>query len=102
VTSGFSAGDTVIFGAWLYTPATDALRNGSKHGVVNLEFFNGSTYISSASTPTINSGSAKSTWINLEATAVVPANTTAIRIVIRCNDYWSGDGRFMADDAYVR
>ncbi|MBP9903477.1 MAG: cellulase family glycosylhydrolase [Verrucomicrobia bacterium] len=102
ITSGFSAGDTVLFGAWLYTPSGDALRNGSKNGVVNLEFFNGASYISSATTPTINSSSAKSTWINLEATAVVPANTTTIRIVIRCNDYWSGDGRFMVDDAYVR
>ncbi|HEY8241675.1 MAG TPA: cellulase family glycosylhydrolase, partial [Kiritimatiellia bacterium] len=102
ITTGFSVGDTVLFGAWLYTPSGDALRNGTKYGVVNLEFYNGGSFISSASTPTINSGSVKSTWINLEATAVVPANTTTIRIVVRCNDYWSGDGRFMVDDAYVR
>lgn len=102
MTSGFSVGDTLVFGAWLYTPSSDALRNGSKCGIIDLEFYNGGSLIGSASTPTINSSSAKSEWLNLEATATVPANTTTIRMVIRCNNYSSGDGRFMVDDAYVR
>ncbi|MFH0881160.1 MAG: cellulase family glycosylhydrolase [Lentisphaerota bacterium] len=101
ITSGFSAGDTLVFGAWFQTPTWDALRNGSKNGIIDLEFYNGGSWIGSASTPTINSSSTQGSWINLGATATVPANTTTIRMVIRCNNYSSGDGRFMVDDAYI-
>jgi endoglucanase len=102
ITNGFASGSTLTFGGWLYTPGWDALRNGSKHGVIQIEFYNGSTLVGTGSTPVINRYSAQNTWLNVEATATVPAGTTTVRLVIRCNDCWSGDGRFMVDDVYVR
>jgi hypothetical protein len=103
VTSGFSAGDTVKFGGYLYTPIDDRLRNGTKYGVIQLEFYNGDSFISSASaSPTISWGSTNDIWIPSSAETTVPAGTTKMRMVIRCNDYSSGDGRFMVEDVYVR
>jgi hypothetical protein len=104
ISSGFSVGDELQFGAYLLTPSWDQLRNGTKYGVVVLEFYDsGSTLIDSTSaSPTINSSSAADTWILSEGTATVPSGAVTARVVVRCNTPAGGDGRFLADDVYVR
>ena len=103
VTTGFSDGDKVKFGGWLYMPSNDRLRGGSKYGVIEAEFYNGESLLSSSSaTPTITQSSAVDQWIHAEESVTVPTNCTRIRVLARCNDYWSGDGRFMVDDVYLR
>ncbi|HEY8240346.1 MAG TPA: hypothetical protein VIH35_02820, partial [Kiritimatiellia bacterium] len=102
ITTGFAAGDRLSYGAWLYTPSWDALSGGTKYGVVALEFYNGTTLISTSNSPQINSSSPRDQWNASSATAVVPAGTTKVRVLVRCNDFNSGNGRFFADDAFVR
>ena len=101
ITNGFSAGNTLTFGGWMYVPSWDPLRNGSKCGVVQIEFYNNNTLLTSSNSPAVNSSSPTDTWIQLESTAIVPDSTTKLRILVRCNDYSSGDGRFLADDIYI-
>ena len=82
--------------------SSDPLRNGTKYGVVQLELYDGSTLLSTTSaSPTINSNSAPNEWIRSEGSVTIPTNANKARIVIRCNDYSSGDGRFLADDAFL-
>jgi hypothetical protein len=103
VTNSIFVGDALTFGGFLYNPNTDVLRNGSKNGVIQLEFYNGSTFISSVSaSPTINSGSPTNTWVYSEGSAVVPENATKARVVVRCSNYSSGDGTFVADDVFLK
>jgi hypothetical protein len=103
VASGFAAGDKISFGGWLYTPSWDVLRNGTKYGVIELEFYNGTTLISSTQAQQrIQAGSKIDVWNAASATAVVPAGANKLRVVVRCNDVASGDGRFFADDIFVR
>jgi hypothetical protein len=101
-TSGFSGGDTLVFGGYLHTPSTDALRNGTKHGVFQLEFYNGGTLISiHSASPTVSADSPNDTWFFSQGTATVPADATKVRVVVRCNDWASGDGVFRADDVFL-
>ncbi|HEY8240738.1 MAG TPA: hypothetical protein VIH35_04790, partial [Kiritimatiellia bacterium] len=80
-----------------------ALRNGTKYGIIQLEFRNSSDQvISTASTAQINSSSQKNSWLSRSATATVPSGTVKLRIVVRCNNWTSGDGRFFADDLFVQ
>jgi hypothetical protein len=103
ITSGFATGDVLRFGGRLYTPDWDALGNGGKHGVVELEFYNGEAFLSvTAASPRIEWWTEKNVWIDARAEAVVPANCTKVRILVRCNDNTNGNGRFYADDLYVR
>ena len=102
VTSGFSGGGPLAFGGYLHTPRADALRNGTKHGVILLEFYNEGTLISTHSAlPTVSSSSPKDVWIFSQGTAAVPANATKARVVVRCDDATSGDGVFRADDMFL-
>lgn len=103
VTAGFSVGDELMFGGYLYMPGWDALRNGSKYGVIEIEFYAGdNSLISTASaSPAINSSSAVNTWIPVTSSVIVPVGAAKVRLVIRCNDCASGDGRFMVDDVYI-
>ena len=102
VGTGWEPGYPLTFGAWLMTPAADALRNGSKRGVVELEFYGGSSRLSVvAASNAVDSGSAQGSWIRCAGGAVVPHGTTSARLVIRCDNASSGDGRFFADDAFV-
>ncbi|MFH0880185.1 MAG: cellulase family glycosylhydrolase [Lentisphaerota bacterium] len=102
ITGNFEPGEFVTFGGYLLTPSSDALRSGSKYGVIRLEFYNGTSLLSTFSTPTITRYSAKDAWIKVESSAVIPANATKLRLVIRCGNYSSGKGRFLADDVYVK
>jgi hypothetical protein len=103
VTTGFTNGQQVTFGGYLRHPNSDALRNGTKYGIIQLEFRNSSyQVISTASTAQINSSSQKNSWLSRSATATVPSGTVKLRIVVRCNNWTSGDGRFFADDLFVQ
>jgi hypothetical protein len=83
--------------------SSDPLRNGTKYGLVQLELYDGATKLSTVSaSPTINSNSVAQQWLRAEGTVTTPTNADSARLVIRCNDYNSGDGRFLADDAFVR
>jgi hypothetical protein len=103
VSQGFDEGYPLKFGAYLRMPSWDSLRNGSKHGSVVLEFYDGGDLISSVmSTGTIiHAGSPQDQWIRCEGSGSVPEGTTTARLLIRCDNAWSGDGRFMADDAFL-
>ncbi|MBN1270540.1 MAG: beta-galactosidase, partial [Kiritimatiellae bacterium] len=103
VTNGVNPGDVLHFGGYLRHPSWDALRNGTKYGVIDLEFYNGAALISSTSaSPRVNSASVQDTWLLSQATATVPAGANRARILVRCNDYSSGDGRFLVDDVFMR
>lgn len=101
-TGGFAVGDKLVFGGWALTPGGDKLRNGTKYGIIQVEFYKNTTKLSTASSPTITSNTVADVWTNLEATATVPSTCNKIRLVVRCNDWASGDGRFLVDDVYVR
>ncbi|MBN1269220.1 MAG: hypothetical protein JXB04_06505 [Kiritimatiellae bacterium] len=93
----------VNFGAYLLTPGWDALRNGTKNGIVELEFYAGDQLLSShPASNTIHQGSAQDTWILCEGGAIIPEGATTTRLVIRCGDASSGDGRFFVDDVFLR
>ncbi|MFH0879472.1 MAG: hypothetical protein V2A34_07135 [Lentisphaerota bacterium] len=103
VTTGFSAGNTIKFGGYLFTPAADRLRNGTKYGTIQVEFYNSTSLISTVSaSPTVSQTSEANTWMLSQNTTTVPAGAVRMRLLVRCNDYSSGDGRFMADDIYLR
>ena len=99
VREGLEPGYPVTFGAYLFTPSSDALRNGSKSGDVQLEFYAGSQLLSThLASNSISQSSPKDTWILCKGGAMVPFGATAARLVIRCNNASSGDGRFSVDD----
>lgn len=100
-TSGFAAGDTIRAGAYLYTPEWDALRDGSKCGRLDIEFWGSTSLLTTASSSTISSNSARDAWIYVQASGTVPTNTTTIRTLIRCLNYDSGSGRFLVDDVFL-
>jgi hypothetical protein len=105
ISTGFEQGDQLTVGGWLYTPSSDPLRNGTKCGVIALEFRNSdgpSGVLATNYTTTISASSARDQWQNVEARVVVPAGTTFIRVLVRCRNPGSGDGRFYADDIYLR
>ncbi len=104
VTSGFAAGETIKFGGYFYTPENDRLRGGTKYGLMLLEFYNSTNGLIStvSASPTISAASTNDVWLPVDAVTTVPAGTTKIRYMVRCNDYASGDGRFMVDDVYLR
>lgn len=105
VTAGFSIGDRIRFGSYLYTPNWDHFRDGAKHARVDIEFRTadpGSTTISIVSaSPLVNAASPGDVWILAQGEETVPAGTEMIRLVIRMGDPSPGDGRFYADDAFV-
>ncbi len=103
VTSGFSAGDTVRFGGFLQTPGSDRLRNGDKQGTIALEFYQDSTLLQTQlASPALTATSRPNTWILGEASATVPAQANKIRVLVRCDNAASGDGRFLADGFFLR
>ena len=103
LTNGFAAGNTLKVGGWLFTPGGDALRGGTKYGVIQLEFYNGAALLSSTSaSPAISAASLPNVWTPAEATVTVPASANRARVIVRCNNPTNGLGRFFADDLYVR
>ena len=102
ITSGFSAGNKLKFGGWLYTPSPDRLRNGTKCGAIQLECYSNGTLMTTFTTGTVNQASAADWWHRIEGVATVPAGCDKVRLVVRSNDGASGDGTFRADDVWVR
>lgn len=102
VESGWEPGHALTFGAYFMTPASDALRNGSKRGVVQLEFYSGEQLLSTVvASNVIDSSSAQGSWIQCAGGAIVPFGASSVRLAILCDNASSGDGRFFADDPYV-
>ncbi|HEY8241565.1 MAG TPA: hypothetical protein VIH35_08965, partial [Kiritimatiellia bacterium] len=104
VTNGFAAGDTVQYGGYLYMPNWDPLCCGTKHGQIELEFYNsgGSLIATNVPTNVINQFSKRDYWYKTTNTTNVPAGTAKIRLLIRSNDGGSGGGRFFADEVWLR
>ncbi len=103
LTTGFAAGDKLSFGGWLYTPSSDALRNGTKYGIVSVEFYNGTNLLSTTQTvQRVQWGSLRDTWNPVSGIGTVPTGCNKVRVLVRCSDFANGDGRFFADDIYVR
>ncbi|MFH0880390.1 MAG: hypothetical protein V2A34_11810, partial [Lentisphaerota bacterium] len=103
ITNGFGVGDALQFGGYLMTPGNDRLKDGAKYGVVQLEFYNGTQLLNTASaTPAIAWASTNDVWLKTTNTVTVPASANRARLIIRCNDYASGNGRFLAEDIFVR
>jgi len=101
VTNGWKPGDTFQFGGWLLTPAWDPFKNGDKYGVIQLEFYSNTTWLTTFSAaPTVSSNSASNVWIYSTGSATAPVSATTARIVVRINNY-SGSGRFLADDIFL-
>ncbi|MFH0878915.1 MAG: hypothetical protein V2A34_04310 [Lentisphaerota bacterium] len=97
--SALNAGFSLGFGGKLLTPSWDALRLGSKNGAIELEYYNASnTLLSASSAPSIHSGSPRDVWIDTYGISTPPTGAASARLVVRCNDAAQGDGRFMADD----
>ncbi len=103
VTNGFSAGNKLKFGGYLYTPANDRLRNGTKYGTIQLEFYSNATLMTTVSaSPTISAASTNDWWLKTEGLATVPTGANKARLLVRCNDYASGEGVFKADNVFLR
>jgi hypothetical protein len=103
VTTGFAPGERVNFGGWLYTPSSDPLKNGTKKGIIALEFYNGAVLISSTqAAPGVEWATIDDVWNNASGTAIVPAGCNKIRMVVQTLNPTNGSGRFFADDLYVR
>lgn len=98
---GLNAGFVLGFGGHLLTPSSDPLRNGTKHGSIELEFYNGATLLSSASAPSIIQGSPQDEWLDMQGLANVPSNATTVMLRVFCADAEVGDGRFVADDLFL-
>jgi len=99
--TGLNAGFVLGFGGHLLTPGSDPLRNGSKRGLIDLEFYSGTTVLASISTPSINQGSPRDAWLKVHGQAMLPSGATAARLRVYCADPDDGDGRFVADDLYL-
>lgn len=94
---------TIRWGGWLYMPSSDPLRNGTKHGTIDMEFLDihhGLLYKVSAA-PIMNYTSAQDTWVYVCGQQPIPMGCYYSRLVIRLDDGSSGDGIFTADDAFV-
>ncbi|HEY8241396.1 MAG TPA: hypothetical protein VIH35_08115, partial [Kiritimatiellia bacterium] len=103
ITTGFAPGERVNFGGWLYTPSSDPLVNGSKKGIIQLEFYNGAALISSTqASPGVEWTTTDDVWSNATGTAIVPAGANKIRVLVQTLNPTNGTGRFFADDVFVR
>ena len=103
VEEGIDPNYPITFGAYLRTPGWDALRNGEKSGVIELEIYAGDQLLATHSASnSINRDSAPDTWILCEGGTVFPEGATTARLVIRCQNASSGAGRFFVDDVYLR
>ncbi len=95
-------GFTCAFGARMLNPSWDALRGGTKNGSVQLEYYNGATLLKVYTSGLVNASSPSDQWFQVQGLAPIPTNATTARVLVRCNDYASGDGRFLADNAYMK
>jgi len=99
----WAPGFQVEYSAFFLHPSWDSLRSGSKRGVVCIELYDGESLLGSYESATsINASSPTDVWVPISGSILPPTNSTTARVVVRCSDWWSGDGRFMADDVALR
>lgn len=103
VSTDMAPGFALAYSAYLLNPSWDALRSGTKNGTVSLEVYQGATMLdSSEATTNINATSPSDTWVQVSGSILLPGSATTARLLIHCGDWWSGDGRFLADDASLQ
>jgi len=105
VTSGFVAGERYTFGGQFFMEGSNPLRNGTKYGAIEVEFYNAADALISTATayPMCDSNSVRDAWFESAGSANVPAGTTKMRVIVRCNaPDGNGDGSFTADDIYLK
>jgi hypothetical protein len=103
VTNGFAVGNTIQYGGLLYQPSWNIFSNGTKKGRIDVEFYNGAALISTnTAQPTIDWGDSSNVWLWTTGSATVPSGCNKIRVIVRCADFATGDGRFFADNIYLR
>jgi hypothetical protein len=95
------AGFVLGFGGYLRTPSSDPLRNGTKHGSIELQFYGNTSLFASVSAPPITQSSSQDVWVTTRELAALPAGATTARVQVLCADADDGDGRFLADDIAV-
>ncbi|MFH0879889.1 MAG: beta-galactosidase, partial [Lentisphaerota bacterium] len=100
LSKSINTGNVLKFGGYFYQPANDALTNGSKYGVIELELYNGASRVGVYSaSPVVHGASASNAWIYTEGAVTSPVVCDRARVIVRCNG--SGDGRFLADDIFL-
>lgn len=97
-----SPGDLVQASAWGFDAGlldSDGFK-GTNFGLVVLQFFNGGTNIGEISSQQINASAPDQVWVELSASGVAPAGTTAAQILllhIQANDPVTGGAVFFDD-----
>jgi outer membrane protein assembly factor BamB len=108
-TNGYSVGDTLEFGGYLYMESTNPLT-GSRHGTITIEVYSNvnpyyaATVISTQTTAGIGPGDQADRWHLRSGRVTVPPGADRIRIIVGGGDagMGSGNGMFFADDIFVR
>jgi len=93
-----AAGQTWRASVYAMLPSGDLVQNGS-YGKLNIEFYNGGTFISAQESQHLTVSSPHDTYINLSITAIAPAGTTKVRIVPTFVQLGFGGGAVYFDDA---
>jgi hypothetical protein len=103
VVTGVAGGQQFNFGGYLYTPNSDALRNGIKYGKIFVQTYNHDGLIVQYEecSPIIYSGSTTNLWITSTANVILSAGVEQVRYQIELNYDQYGDGVFFADDAWM-
>lgn len=99
--TGLDAGFVLGIGGYLRTPSSDPLRNGTKHGSIEVQFYGNTSLLASAAAPPITQASSQDVWLAVGELAALPAGTATARVQVVCADSDSGAGRFLADDVSV-
>ena len=104
ITSGFVPGERYTFGGAFFMESGNPLRNGDKHGRIQVEFYNATNGLISSATayPMVQTNSVRDAWFGSSGSVTVPAGATTMRVLVRCNQTTGGDGSFAADDIYVK
>jgi hypothetical protein len=99
--SNLDAGFFIGLGGALFVPSSDPLRDGTRSGVVKLEFLQDTTVIHSVTAPVVDQNSTQDAWLLCEEQTTMPSNATAVRLSVSCENAASGSGAFLADDLYL-
>jgi hypothetical protein len=103
VATGLTESNVIKFGGFLCMPGHDALRNGTKQGRIVLEFYQNDTLLETHyAGPAITQTNTPDRWVESVAWAPVPPLANKARLMVRCENASSGQGRFIADGLYLQ